>query len=242
MATFVLVHGSWHGGWCWQKLTPRLVAAGHHVLAPTLTGCGPNVHMVDRGIDLETHIKDIANLLFYEDLDDVILVGHSYAGMIIGAAAMRTAPRVRALVYLDAYVIESGKTGFDIWSPERLAAARAAMARGEMFREPFEPEFLGITDPKTAAWLRARLTPHPLATYDQPIEDDSSANARLPRLYIACTKGPTAPIFASTVERVRARGWDVDELASGHNAMMLEPEKLAGLLLAFERKTVDVRA
>ena len=242
MATFVLVHGSWHGGWCWQKLTPLLAAAGHCVLTPTLTGCGPNVHMVGKGVDLETHIKDIANLMFYDDLDDVILVGHSYAGMIIGTAAMRSAPRVRALVYLDAYVIEPGKTGFDLWSPERLAAAKAAMARGEMFRPPFEPEMLGITDPRMAEWLRTRLTPHPLATYDQPIEDDNTANARLPKLYIACTQGPTAPIFASTVERVRAKGWDVSELATGHNAMMLEPEKLAGILLAFERKTVDVKA
>jgi pimeloyl-ACP methyl ester carboxylesterase len=242
MATFVLVHGSWHGGWCWQQLTPLLAAPGHRVLAPTLTGCGPNVHMVGKGVDLETHIKDIANLLFYDDLNDVILVGHSYAGMIIGTAAMRAAGRVRALVYLDAYVIEPGKTGFDIWSPERLAVAKAAMARGEMFRPPFEPEFLGITDLKLAAWIRARLTPHPLATYDQAIEDDRVANAKLPRLYIACTSGPTAPIFAPTVARVKAEGWDVNELATGHNAMMLEPEKLAGMLLAFERKTIGTPA
>lgn len=237
MATFVLVHGSWHGGWCWQRLTPLLAATGHRVLAPTLTGCGPNVHMVDKGVDLETHIKDIENLLFYDDLDDVILVGHSYAGMIIGSAAMRMPGRVRALVYLDAYVIPPGKTGFDFWPPERLAVAKAAMARGEMFREPFEPAFLGITDPAMAAWTKARLTPHPLATYDQPIEDNGPANAALPKLYIYCSGGPTAPIFAATVERVRAQGWEVRELATGHNAMMLKPRTLAGMLLAFESKT-----
>jgi pimeloyl-ACP methyl ester carboxylesterase len=239
MATFVLVHGSWHGGWCWQQLAPLLAADGHRVLAPTLTGCGPNVHMVAKGVDLETHIKDIENLLFYDDLDDVILVGHSYAGMIIGSAAMRAPARVRALVYLDAYVIEPGKKGFDVWSPERLAVAQAAMARGEMFREPFEPAFLGITDPAMAAWTKARLTPHPLKTYNQVIEDDRSANAALPKLYIACTRGPTAQIFASTVDRVRAQGWEVRELSTGHNAMMLEPEALADMLLAFERKTAD---
>jgi pimeloyl-ACP methyl ester carboxylesterase len=237
MATFLLVHGSWHGGWCWQHLTPLLAAAGHRVLAPTLTGCGPNVHMVAKGVNLETHIKDIENLMFYDDLEDVILVGHSYAGMIIGSAAMRAPGRVRALVYLDAYVIPPGKKGFDLWSPERLAVAKAAMARGNMFRDPFEPELLGITDPVMAAWTKARLTPHPLATYDQVIEDDSVANAALPKSYIFCSNGPTSTIFASTVDHVRAQGWDTHELPTGHNAMMLEPRKLADILLALERKT-----
>jgi len=237
MATFVLVHGSWHGGWCWQQLTPLLQAAGHRVLAPTLTGCGPNVHMVGKDVDLETHIKDIEDLLFYDDVDDVILVGHSYAGMIIGSAAMRAKGRVRAMVYLDAYVIPPGKKGFDVWPPERYAAAQEAMARGERFREPFDPEFLGITDAKMAAWIKERLTPHPLATYDQVVDDDGPANAALPKLYIYCTAGPTAPIFAATVARVREQGWEVRELPTGHNAMMLRPGELADMLLAFERQT-----
>jgi pimeloyl-ACP methyl ester carboxylesterase len=237
MATFVLVHGSWHGSWCWQDLVPLLAGRGHRVVAPNLTGSGANIHRNSGDIDLETHIKDIDNVLFYDDLSDVILVGHSYAGMIIGTAAMRAAGRVRALVYLDAYVIEPGKTGFDVWSSERLAVAQAAMARGEKYREPFDPAFLGITEPEMAAWTKARLTPHSLATYAQPVEDDTVANAALPKMYVYCTAGPTAPIFESTAAQVRAAGWDVRELATGHNAMMLDPKGLADLLLSFEENT-----
>ncbi|MBO6783279.1 MAG: alpha/beta fold hydrolase, partial [Alphaproteobacteria bacterium] len=127
MATFVLVHGSWHGGWCWRDTAPLLRARGHEVRTPTLTGCGENVHRLDGGIDLGIHAQDVVNLLFYEDLHDVILVGHSYAGLVVAMAAPGIAERLRSLVYLDAYIVPPGGRGVDLWDDERVAAAKEAM-------------------------------------------------------------------------------------------------------------------
>src|SRR3990172_1906876 len=140
MATYVLVHGSWHGGWCWKRLTPILRAAGHDVYAPTLTGMGERAHSAPADIRLATHIDDILRLLRYEDLHDVVLVGHSYAGMIITGVAARDAARLRALVYLDAYLPEPGECELDLWPPAEAASARADLAAGRMVLPKRPPE------------------------------------------------------------------------------------------------------
>ena len=114
MATFVLVHGTGHGGWCWQKLAPLLRAGGSEVYTPTLTGLGDRSHLLGCGVDLTTHITDVASLLFYEDLLDVILVGHSYAGMVITGVAATVPERLRLLVYLDAYLPDEGQSELDL--------------------------------------------------------------------------------------------------------------------------------
>src|SRR3972149_5119926 len=122
MATFVLVHGSFGGGWVWQKVTPLLRAGGHEVYTPRLTGVGDRSHLLNCGVDLTTHITDVASLLFYEDLSDVVLVGHSYAGMVITGVAAKVPERLKLLVYLDAYVPDAGQSEVDLWPAEMRAA------------------------------------------------------------------------------------------------------------------------
>ncbi|MGE0253328.1 MAG: alpha/beta hydrolase family protein [Alphaproteobacteria bacterium] len=232
MATFVLVHGSWHGGWCWRDLAPLLRRDGHEVHTPTLTGCGANVHRLSRDIDLTVHADDVVNLLFYEDLKDVILVGHSYAGLVVAAAAPRVAERLRSLVFLDAYIVPPGGRGFDLWDEARVTAARAALAGTAPWRDPLGPAALGIEDEALARWTAARMTPHPLATYETPLPADTEASAALPRLYIRCAAGPIAHLFAPVEAQVREWGWQVRSLDTGHDAMLTAPAPLAALLLA----------
>ncbi len=128
MATYVLVHGACHGGWCWRRVAELLRAAGHEVFAPTLTGLGDRAHLAHRGIDLDTHIQDVAAVLTYEELREVVLVGHSYAGLVITGVAERAANRLAQLVYLDAAVPRDGEAGLDLFAPEEVAAMRAVKA------------------------------------------------------------------------------------------------------------------
>ena len=153
MPTFVLVHGTGHGGWCWQKVAPLLRAAGSEVYAPTLTGLGDRSHLLDCGVDLTTHITDVASLLFYEDISDVVLVGHSYAGMVITGVAAIVPERLRLLVYLDAYVPDEGQSEFDLWPSEMRAEIQADEAAGRGLRPPPTPALMGITDPELADWV-----------------------------------------------------------------------------------------
>ena len=232
MATFVMVHGSWHGGWCWREVADALRARGHRVFTPTLSGCAENVHRLDGSIDLSTHVMDIENLLFFEDLSEVILVGHSYAGLVGQAAAPRIAARLRSLVYLDAYIVPAGGRGFDLWDEERVTAARKALDGPDPYREPLPPAALGIDNPDLANHVAARMTPHPLATYDEVMPADTPESAALPRLFIRCTGGPIAHLFAPVEEQVRARGWPVESLDTGHDAMLTEPAALTEMLLS----------
>ncbi len=228
MATFVLVHGSWHGGWCWKKLSPLLRAAGHEVYAPTLTGMGERAHAAPPEIRLATHVEDVLRLLEFEDLHDVVLVGHSYAGMIITAMAARDAARLRALVYLDAYLPEAGEPEIDLWPPEEAAKVRADLAAGRMYRTMLPAEAFGLQG-EDAAWAAARLTPQPLGVYLDPAT--TTPLPPIPGRFIHCAQGWFAARSAAFAARARTRGWPVDELATGHDAMLTVPDELAKLLL-----------
>lgn len=229
--TFVLVHGSWHGGWCWRKLVPLLRGAGHAVYAPSLSGLGEHSHRLTRDVNLATHIQDVVELLHFEDLRDVILVGHSYAGMVITGAADRASERLSRLVYLDAFVPEPGQTGFDNMSPKNRESWRnhaAKTGEGWWVRPLLDAKALGVTDAADAAWLEHRLRPMPIATYEQPVHYSEARLAKLTRSYLRCTGFGG---FGPTAKRVRERGWDVAELACGHDAMVAAPEALAQALL-----------
>ncbi len=204
-----------------------LRAAGHAVHVPTLAGCAERYRPEDMGVTLDTHVEEVANLLFFEDLTDVILVGHSYAGIVVQGAANRVPDRIRAIIYLDAYVVPPGSRGFDLWPAERHAEARRLIAAGDPFRQPFAPDILGITDPEAAEWVRTRLTPHPLATYDQIVKAETDAAARLPRVYFQCTAGPLAPVFAPIARTVQNWGWPVRAHPWPHDAMLTDPDALA---------------
>jgi pimeloyl-ACP methyl ester carboxylesterase len=231
MATFVLVHGSNDGSWCWKKLTPLLRAAGAEVYAPTLTGLAERAHLLDCGVDLTTHITDVARLLFYEDISEAVLVGHSYAGMVITGVAATVPERIKQLVYLDAYVPDDGQTERDLWPTEMRAAIEAETAASKGLRQPPSPAILGITDPELAEWMVARMTPHPVATYTEPVPAGNARSAALPRAFIHCTAGPTTPVFAPFAAKARARGWEVHEIATGHEVMFTAARELADLLL-----------
>lgn len=230
MTTFVLVHGSWHGAWCWRPVARKLVALGHQVLAPTLSGCAERFHHAADQVTLGTHVKDVSDLLFYEDVRDAVLVAHSYAGLVAQGVVNVAPQRLSGVVFLDAYVVEAGQKGYDLWTEERRAQARDSIAQGYPYRAPFEPSFLGITDPDAAEYVRERLTPHPLATYDESVPAENAAAAALPRLYVACTEGPLAAIFAPIVGEVEKRGWPVQAMSAPHDVMLTHPDELTELL------------
>jgi pimeloyl-ACP methyl ester carboxylesterase len=232
MATFVLVHGSHGGSWIWQKLTPLLRAAGHEVYTPGLTGLSDRAHLLACGVDLTTHITDVASLLVYEDLKEVVLVGNSYAGMVITGVATKVPERLRRLVYLDAYLPDVGQSEEELWPAEMRAAILADEAAARGLRQPPPPALFGITDPELAAWVQARWTAHPLATYTQPVPPDNAMSAALPRVYVHFTAGVVStPLFAPFAAKARARGWTVYELAADHVAMLTTPREVAALLL-----------
>lgn len=234
MKTFVLVHGGWHGGWCWREVLPLLRAAGHTVWAPTLTGLGERAHLLRPEIDLALHIQDVVGMLAYEDLSEVILVGHSYAGMVIAGVADQAADRMAHLVYLDAFVPTDGQSLFDILRPERRELYREdARTRGDGWLvPPPPPQALGVTDEAQAHWLAGKLTVQPLRTFEQPMRLTNSAAAALPRTFIHCTSGPLAPSFAPFAARGQSEpGWRFHELATGHDAMLTAPGELADVLL-----------
>jgi pimeloyl-ACP methyl ester carboxylesterase len=230
----VLVHGGWHGGSCWRDVVPFLRAAGLGVHAPTLTGLGERAHLLTRDTDLELHVRDVAQVLVHEDLRDVLLVGHSYGGMVVAGVADALPDRVGHVVYLDAFVPADGQSLLGLLRRERrdlfLAAARE---HGDGWLVPAPtPEALGVTDGETARWLQARLRPQPLRTFEQPLRLQHPPGERTPCSFVHCTEGPTVPSFAPFAQIARDAGWPVHTLATGHDAMLTAPGEVAALLLA----------
>jgi len=232
---FVLVHGAWHGGWCWRKVVPLLRAAGHAVHTPTLTGVGERAHLLSREVNLLTHVKDIAGLLEFEDLHGAILVGHSYAGMIIPAVAAQAGARVGRVVHLDAYVPKSNTSTFDNMSPHFVERWRQVVAsKGEGWKVPplLDAKAMGITDATDAAWVDARLRPMPLGAFDQKVSFDARALEHLPRAYVRCAGFAG---FGPMAQKARAQGFEVREIPAGHDAMVAAPGALAKALLELSR-------
>jgi pimeloyl-ACP methyl ester carboxylesterase len=184
MATFVLVHGAWHGGWCWKRVAALLRQAGHEVFAPTLTGLGERAHLMSDAIDLHTHIQDILGVLQWEELADVVLCGHSYGGMVISGVADRVPEKLRSLVYLDAFVPDNGTCLMDYVSPEQVASIRDyAQTKGGGFRmAPIPAETLNV-NPQDRAWVNRQCVEHPLKCFEQKLsltgELDQGAEARV---------------------------------------------------------------
>jgi pimeloyl-ACP methyl ester carboxylesterase len=230
MTTFVLVHGSWHGGWCWRKLVPLLTEAGHRVYAPTFTGLGERSHLISPQVGLTTFIQDLLQVFEYEDLRDVVLVGHSFGGMVITGVAGPMVDRIARLVYLDAFVPEDGQAMFDLLPPEDQAdlRRRAKLEGAGWLMPPYSIDVFGITDPADVAWTAKRLCFMPLLAYEQPVPPRTKAAGSLPRSYIGCTGFPVFdPIRAS----IKAAGWDYHEIATGHDAMITAPSELAEVLI-----------
>lgn len=232
MATFVIVHGAWSGAHAWRWVRPLLRAAGHDVVTPSLTGLGERAHLATRGTDLDTHITDVAAALHYEDLRDVVLVGHSYGGMVITGVADRVPERIGKLVYLDAEVPREGDCELDLMpAEERAGYEEAARTRGDGWRVPPPfPHPLPPGLPAEVVWGVARMVPHPLATMTQPLHLEHGETG-LPRTYVLCTEGKGGEPEPPYLTRVRADpSWQVVELAVNHAAHVTAPDTLSRAL------------
>jgi pimeloyl-ACP methyl ester carboxylesterase len=231
--TFVLLHGAFHGGWCWARAAVRLRALGHRVLTLTQTGLGERRHLLSPSVTLETFICDLVNALESEELTDVVLVGHSFGGNAITGAADRVPERIRHLVYLDSSILESGEAPFDLL-PANVVAERTRAARessGGLSIPPPPPGVFGVPDGPDAEWVARRLTPHPFATFTDRLRLANPAGNGLPRTYICCTDPIYAPLEAAR-RRVRGKpGWNWREIATGHDAMVTKPDALAHQLI-----------
>jgi pimeloyl-ACP methyl ester carboxylesterase len=232
MASFVLVHGAGHGGWCWRKVAPRLRVAGHEVYAPTLTGVGERAHLVSPDVDLETHIADVLGVLACEDLTEVILVGHSYGGVVITGVADRAPERIAQLVYLDAIIPGDGEAAADVF-PQFVFDEVRTVDGVELGLWP-DPARYGIVDPEDQAWAAPRLSPHPWRSLTQPLRlKDEAAVRRFPRTIVNCTDRLK---YVEGVWRERLfDGERVHEIDTGHDLMISEPEAVAQMLLEAAR-------
>ena len=239
MANFVLVHGAWHGGWCWQRVAGALQQQGHRVHAVTLTGLGERAHLLSASITLDTHIDDVLKLIKTEELTDVVLAVHSYAGMIGTAVADRLDQRLKHLVYVDAVLPQPGES----WSSTQSSATqqqRLAAAQGSRHFSfpPPDPEVFGLKD-ADREWVQRRQTPHPGNTYQAPLQFDAQRVAAVPRTFVSCTQ-PALPTIDPS--RLRARDplfWNgawlpqgrYVELQTGHDPMISEPAALVQIFL-----------
>jgi pimeloyl-ACP methyl ester carboxylesterase len=239
-ATFVLVHGGNAGAWIWRDLIRLLRAAGHDVYATTATGLGDRAHLADAAIDLDVYVTDVVNLLEYEDLRDVTLVGWSYGGMIITGVAERVPERLARLVYLDATVPENGQSHFDaqgftdeVIGADYRAGVEAGMPGFDAITPGLEEWIRGaLKDPAVADWVLSKLEPQPMLTWLQPVRLGNPAAAALPRVFIFCTEDPFES-SARTAERVRSDpNWRVVELADNHLAPINAPQATAEVLLS----------
>ncbi|HEY1827236.1 MAG TPA: alpha/beta hydrolase [Acidimicrobiales bacterium] len=234
MATYVLVHGGGHGGWCYQRVAHLLRAAGHDVYAPTLTGLGERAHLLDDTVDLSRHVEDVVAVLHYEDLRDVILVGHSYGGMVITGIADRSPERVGRLVYLDAATPVNGQSLRDVAGPviEAVRPFGKVVDGMELVLWPAPDAGLlyGVTDPGDLAFMADRLTPHPWKCFEQPLSlRNEAALWAIPQYHIVCTS-TLATRDSAQMARAREEGrlWDID---TGHDLMLTEPQRTAEALM-----------
>jgi pimeloyl-ACP methyl ester carboxylesterase len=225
---FVLVHGAWHGGWCWQRLAPLLREQGYDVYAPTLTGLGERAHLLAPEIDLTTHIDDILGVLQYEDLANVVLVGHSYGGMVISGVVDRAPERIAQAIYLDAFLPNDGESIRDLGQNPDLDTIAATYGDGWRMPPPSGAAGFGVTDPDDIAWIDARLGDQPYATFTQPIELTGNDEDGIARSFVLTSEF----IFPDHAARARERGFEVRELmAAGHDSMVTMPDELAAILL-----------
>ncbi len=232
--TFVLVHGAWGGAWIWRRVLPLLRAAGHAVHAVTLTGVGERAHLLAPSIGLHTHIDDVLGLVRAEELDDIVLVGHSYGGHVVTGAADRLLTegrvRLRRIVHVDAAIPLPGESWSSPHAPEVVAQRVAlAQAHGGALPPP-DPAGFGLAG-ADRDWLLRRQVPHPFGPYREPLHFDAERLARVPRLFIDCTN-PAYPTINPARQRARSLpGWTVVAMDCGHAPMVDRPDALAMLLL-----------
>lgn len=232
MATYILVHGMWHGGWCWRKITPRLRAAGHEAFTPTLTGLGERAHLRPADIDLSTHIQDVVNVFEYEDLRGAILVGHSFGGTLASVIAEAIPDRIAHLVNLDGLFPENGRALKDLIGDTWDFFLKNALDPADPERiQPIADWTFGVSG-TDLEWMRSKLTPHPLKALTTPVTLGNPAARAIPRTFIACTEKPLSDEeFAAETKKHAELGWGFRTIPTGHDAMITAPEALTSVLL-----------
>jgi pimeloyl-ACP methyl ester carboxylesterase len=230
MTTFVIAHGAWSGGWAWKKIRERLRARGHEVFTPTYTGLGERAHLARPEHGLETHVRDVLGVLEYEDLSGVVLLGHSYGGMVATSVADRAPERILRLAYLDAFVPRDGQSLLDLVGPEERAR-RVALAKAEgdgwrMAPNPPPPD----TGEADLAWIGPRRVPLALKAFEEPARL-TGAVEKLPRSYIYCSKARPGDVFRPFRERARKEGWQCFDLDASHSPNVTAPDALAEIML-----------
>src|SRR5262249_15957485 len=230
MATFVVAHGAWSSAWAWKKMRPLIRAAGHELWTPSYTGLGERAHLANPAIDLDTHIADVIGVLEMEDLRDIVLIGHSYGGMVATGVADRARSRVAQVVYLDAFVPRTGQSVFDLQPGEaRGRMPDPARSKGDGCRIPPNPM---PPDPPApdVAWAAPRRLPQPLKTFETPLRLTSGEQSP-PRSYIYCQRAAPGDVFRQFAERAqREAGWRYFEIDSSHNPHITAPPALLALL------------
>ena len=231
--TFVLIHGAWHGGWCWRDVAAILRAKGHRVLAPSLTGLADRSHLLSPSVSLDTHIADVVNLFVWEDLEDAVLAGHSYGGWPISGAVEQVGERVASIVFVDAFLPDNGQRMLDTSASQFKQQMLEAIARGDAGRPIPKAEAFGILDPERAAWVQERMTLQPTGVATQPIKLTGARDRIGKKTYIRATAYPQ-PLFDAYLARCKAdaswRTIELDGSVAGHDVMVDAPERLAEIL------------
>lgn len=231
MTTFVLVHGAWQGGWAWSRLAPLLEAEGHTVYAPTLTGLAERAGQLSRDVNLSTHVEDVCRLIIAEDLNDIVLLGHSYGGMVIAGVAERMEERIHSFIVLDGFVPEDGKAMREYWPGSVMSwLDKEAEKSGGVSVPPLPAESLAVAA-ENRAFVDSRATPQPYGTFNEVIRLSGARERIVNKSYIRAGRFRSHPFDAVTKRLETEPGWRLQAIDSGHMPMLDTPEKLAELLL-----------
>ncbi|WP_158913256.1 alpha/beta fold hydrolase [Caulobacter sp. S45] len=229
--TYVLVHGSWHGGWCWRAVAAELQAHGHRVFTPTLPGMAENAFMNSAAIDLNTHIKYLVDYFAWNDLNDVTLMAHSFAGWSVSGAMEQVSGRVSSLTFLEAFMPLDGQSGVEVQTPQNAAAMRAAQARGDVGWPPIPVAAFGVRDPEQARWVASKLTPTPMGCYFTRLHITDGRERPARKFFVRASRSPM-PLFDTYLAAAKTRpGWRGLTIESGHDVMVDNPQALSRFLL-----------
>ena len=232
MSSFVLVHGAWHGSWCWKRVRKALQAQGHDVFTPTLTGLAERSHLLARNVDLETHVLDVLNLIRWEELSDLVLCGHSYGGCVVTGVADRIPEKIRALVYLDAFVPEDNENLMQLVPKELLDELLEGMKNvGEGWKVPPIPVEVFNVNEDDREWVNSQYTMQPIETFQQRTRLSGGIDKIENITFVRATGYELVWLMSPFYEKARAKGWKTFEMACGHDVMLDQPQELSRLLL-----------
>jgi pimeloyl-ACP methyl ester carboxylesterase len=226
--TILVAHGAWSAGWVWKKMHPLMTAAGHRLITPTYTGLGEREHLATPQVDLETHIQDLLGVIKHEELNDFVLLGHSYGGMVATGVADRVPERISQFIYLDAFVPRDGQSLLDLQGPDASRGMRERVKAGDGWRvqpNPPPPD----TPPDDIKWIQAHRMAHPFKCFDTPVRL-KNGDAKMPRAYIYALRKTPADTFKPYAERAKQEHWDYREIDASHSPHVTAPDALAALL------------